>query len=368
MIDLRTGHCLDLLQQLPAASIHCAITSPPYYGLRDYGLPASVWGGDPDCPHVWETETYYREGGASAGSHEAFTPAGPANSARLKATRWRETTTCPKCGAWKGCLGLEPSVGLYVQNLVTIFREVKRVLRPDGTLWLNLGDSYTAGGRKDRAPDAKLPARGMEHRPRTPAGLKEKDLVGVPWRAAFALQADGWILRSDVVWSKPNPLPESVKDRPTKSHEYIFLLAKSPRYYYDRLAVLEPFAAGSGEHYPARSRATGRGRQASSTASLSAPQQDQSGGYPTTSAGRNKRTVWSVNVRPFKGAHTATFPPDLVRPMILAGCPPSGTVLDPFGGSGTVGLVAQQLGRNAVLLDLNPGYTAMASGRIFAAA
>jgi site-specific DNA-methyltransferase (adenine-specific) len=204
---------------------------------------------------------------------------------------------------------------------VAVFEEVSRVLRDDGTLWLNIGDSYTSGNRGYRAPDKKNPVRAMSYRAKTPPGLKPKDLVGIPWRLAFALQDAGWYLRTDIIWEKPNCMPESVKDRPTRSHEYIFLFSKSPRYYYDPGSVSER-------------------------------------------NGRNRRTIWSIPTEPFPGAHFATFPPALVEPCILAGSTPDSWVLDPFFGSGTVGVVAEQFGRKYVGIELNRGYAELALKRI----
>lgn len=258
------GHALAVLQALPSESVRCAITSPPYWGLRDYGIA--------------------------------------------------------------GQIGLEPSLPQFLNQLTRIFSEVRRVLTTDGTLWLNIGDGYTSGNRGYRATDRKNPARAMVTRPPTPDGLKPKDLVGVPWRLAFALQDDGWFLRSDVVWNKPNAMPESVKDRPTRTHEYLFMLTKSERYHYDHGAVREP---------------TDDGR-----------------------AMRSRRSVWNVNTKAFAGAHFATFPPELIRPCVLASTEPGDFVLDPFFGSGTVGLVSQQESRQYIGIELNPEYIRMAASRL----
>lgn len=215
----------------------------------------------------------------------------------------------------------------FINRLITVFQEVRRVLRPDGVFWLNIGDGYTSGNRGWRAPDKKNRARAMSVRPDTPEGLKPKDLLGIPWRLAFALQEDGWYLRSDIVWNKPNAMPESVKDRPSRSHEFLFLFSKSERYHYDVEATREP-------------RDDGRGT-------------------------RNKRSVWNVNTEPIKNAHFATFPRKLVEPCILAGSKPGDYVLDPFFGSGTVGVVAQELGRRYIGVELNPDYVTLAVDRLF---
>ena len=223
-------------------------------------------------------------------------------------------------------IGSEDDVEDYVENLRIVFREVHRVLADDGTLWLNLGDSYTSGNRGWRATDKKNPARAMHYRPPTPEGLKPKDLIGVPWRVAFALQADGWFLRSDIVWYKPNCQPESVKDRPTRSHEYVFLLTKSEKYYYD--------------HEASREATNGNGMR------------------------RNRRTVWAINTEPFPEAHFATFPCKLVEPCILAGSRPGDRILDPFLGSGTVAEVALRLQRRFLGVELKEEYAAIAGRRL----
>lgn len=263
-------------------------------------------------------------------------------------------------------IGLEPTPDEFVAALVEVFREVRRVLRDDGTLWLNLGDSYARTGGTDRkvSKTAKVGStrntlEQMKDRTQVaPEGLKDKDLIGIPWRVAFALQADGWYLRQDIIWHKPNPMPESVTDRCTKAHEYIFLLSKGPRYYFDHEAIKEPVAASTVSRLsqPTLSEQAGNARVPGKT----------NGNMKAVGDGerRNKRSVWTVTTKPFKGAHFATFPPDLIEPCILAGCPDGGTVLDPFGGAGTTGLVAQRHGRNAILCELNPEYAEMARERI----
>jgi DNA modification methylase len=329
---------------------------------------------------------------------------------------------CGKCGAVRidRQLGLESTPDLYVAAMVDVFREVRRVLKADGTLWLNLGDSYTSGGRdKWNAGDNHLGQHGAQHgmaRAETPAGLKPKDLVGIPWRVAFALQADGWWLRSDIIWAKPNPMPESVTDRPTKAHEYIFLLSRSERYYYDADAIRERAVSGPSDlrkmaeqkeriggltkdQTDPRMRAsslTNMGRKrsvggapldkqaaaaaarpdcgrtqagfnarwdASEKAKMRAegtgvypPNRKDSDGVGAPTIGRNIRTVWEIATTPYPGAHFATFPPELARRCILAGCPPGGIVLDPFVGSGTTVMVARQLGREGIGLDINSKY------------
>jgi DNA modification methylase len=265
-------------------------------------------------------------------------------------------------------IGLEQTPDAFVAELVAVFREVKRVLRDDGTLWLNLGDSYTGSAKSGgvgtsnlNEPKDSFVARSAELPKKGGDGLKPKDLIGIPWRVAFALQADGWYLRQDIIWHKPNPMPESVKDRCTKAHEYIFLLSKSDRYYYDADAIREPH-----ESLEATARRTNQHNKG--TKYEARPDMGSGDGRARTDLfhenGRNKRSVWTVTPQPFKGAHFATFPPDLIEPCIKAGSKAGDVVLDPFGGAGTTGLVADRLGRNAVLCELNPEYAKMAGERI----
>lgn len=275
-------------------------------------------------------------------------------------------------------IGLEDTPEAFVARLVEVFREVRRVLRDDGTLWLNLGDSYAAqrggthqpaetlaGGKGGKAADGSRVNRDRHDgynptRNASAIGLKHKDLIGIPWRVAFALQADGWYLRQDIIWHKPNPMPESVRDRCTKAHEYVFLLSKGPRYYFDSEAIKEPVAESSVARLaqPTLAQQAGSARVPGKT----------NGNMKAVGNGetRNRRSVWTVTTKPFKGAHFATFPPDLIQPCILAGCPEGGTVLDPFGGSGTTAGVALKHGRNAILCELNPEYACLVPDRVAA--
>lgn len=259
-----------------------------------------------------------------------------------------------------GQIGHEATPDEYVARLVDVFRAVRRVLRDDGTVWLNLGDSYAGGGSGSRDPEIWPKQSRNDHRvehAKGKTGLKRKNLIGIPWRVAFALQADGWILRQDIIWNKPNPMPESVSDRCTKAHEYIFLLSKSSHYYFDAKAIEEPakFPGGPGNMKQVRQVPGGRaGSNADIRGSL-----HQIGAREM----RNKRDVWTVTTKAFKGAHFATFPPDLIEPCILAGAPVGGMVLDPFGGSGTTGMVANRHGRDATLIELNAKYLGMINAR-----
>ena len=280
MISIYQGDCVEVMRKFSPTHYDMCVTSPPYWGLRDYGVD--------------------------------------------------------------GQIGLEDDIYIFVEKIVEVMREVKRVLRDDGTLWLNMGDSYAMssmrGGTKDFKWTPKAGQKGIitpraweasgrdnfgyKGKSRIPAGLKAKDLMGLPWRVAFALQADGWYLRQDIIWHKPNPMPESVKDRCTKAHEYIFLFSKQPKYYFDSEGLREEAKTGDG--------------------------------------GRNKRSVWRVTTKPVKEAHFATYPPDLIEPCILAGSRKGGAVLDPFGGSGTTGRVAEKFGRDSTLIELNPEYIEIA--------
>lgn len=286
-------------------------------------------------------------------------------------------------------IGLEASPDAFVAKLVDVFREVRRVLRDDGTLWLNLGDSYANDGKWGGSSGGKhvtaLHGNTSIGRGKKSTGLKPKDLIGIPWRVAFALQADGWYLRQDIIWHKPNPMPESVLDRCTKAHEYIFLLSKSERYYFDSDAMQEPAQSWTGRAatfdrsgnsvsahvIPGQGYAQHRPRGSGNKERKQRPDApDTHGGAQAGSVTweaeptRNRRSVWTVATKPYKGAHFATFPPDLIRPCVLAGCPKDGTVLDPFGGSGTTALVALEEGRKAVLCELNTDYIALAHKRL----
>jgi DNA modification methylase len=313
LIDLRLGDCLDVLRSLPSCSVQCCVTSPPYYGLRDYGVA--------------------------------------------------------------GQIGLEPTPDAYVARMVEVFAEVRRVLRDDGTAWLNLGDSYvgsppgcngvsgssTLAGIASAAYRQRL-ANGcgtQRDKSRVP-GLKPKDLIGIPWRVAFAMQADGWWLRSDCIWAKPNPMPESVRDRPTKAHEYVFLLAKSERYFWDAEGVREKAKyAGKivtlGDKSLSRGQATASGRAASGNGLARSV---------TVAEGRNLRTVWTITPRPFKDSHFATMPVELAERCIRAGSREGDVVLDPFSGAGTTGVACLRLGRSYLGIELNPEYLEMSRRRI----
>ena len=313
---LLQGHCLEVLQTLPTESVQTCITSPPYFGLRDYGCD--------------------------------------------------------------GQIGLESTPDAFVSSLVDVFAEVHRVLKSDGTLWLNLGDSYAAqrggtsmpaetlaggiGGKGDKAAHRGHDgAAGHAHRNASNIGLKHKDLIGIPWRVAFALQQYGWYLRQDIIWHKPNPMPESVTDRCTKAHEYIFLLSKSDRYFYDYEAIKEESTSPEASNERYKSAFGGK-----KNAALLATDQVHTRpiGMREFDGKRNKRSVWTVCTKPYKGAHFAVYPTELIRPCILAGSRPGDTVLDPFNGSGTTGFVSMEERRKYIGIDINDEYLAIADARI----
>ena len=467
-VEYLTGDCREVLKTLPEKHFNTVVTSPPYWGLRDYQTGTWV-GGDPNCSHFRES---HQSKSTQTGHKKSVKYGGIADSIYKK--------TCKRCGAVREDLqvGLEESPAEYVRTLVRIFREIRRVLRDDGTVWLNLGDSYSSGGRTSTTNQT---VRGDKEygvtRPPVVKGLKQKDLVGIPWRVAFALQEDGWYLRQDIIWHKPNPMPESVQDRCTKAHEYIFLLSKNKNYYYDNEAIKEEVKQDWGTRDRANGKYHNEGtglvphggleksyetknkRSVWSTKYRSDEEErthrqgmsktrgekliairpnlpsqedfvkflrsktnvkilsestnigkttiehwfrlDKSGfSYPSrddwikisdfindwsteyeeinqkmtyeeyhfddvvTLDKKNKRSVWTVSPKPFKEAHFAVYPTELIEPCVLAGCPKDGHVLDPFGGSGTTGLVADRLGRNATLIELNEDYLEIGTKRI----
>ena len=353
-IKIYQGDCLETLKMLEDQSVNTCITSPPYWGLRDYGT-AEWEGGDPNCPHMRTTKI---SKDTATGHKAMFDKGNVVGDAIYK-------TECPKCGAVRkdSQLGLEETPEEFTHNLVKVFREIRRILKDDGTVWLNLGDSYSSGGRTTTTNQS---LRGDKDygvtRPKPSKNIKPKDLIGIPWRVAFALQEDGWYLRQDIIWHKPNPMPESVKDRCTKAHEYIFLLSKNVKYYFDNEAIKEDSVTvnSKGERgVPNSIKTIGKSVEDDPMFRV---RHGFKGMKPQEK--RNKRSVWTVTTKPFKGAHFATFPPDLIEPCVLAGCPEGGVVLDPFGGSATTGIVANKHNRNAVMCELNPDYIEIAKQRI----
>jgi DNA modification methylase len=377
------GNTLDVLRTRPDASVQCVVTSPPYWGLRDYGLLSTIWDGDTTCVHEWGDEG--RISNKPKRDHDgrnAFSDSRGNEQARSATTLNASTGAfCQHCGAWRGQLGLEPTPWLFIDHLILIFHEVWRVLRKDGTLWLNMGDCHASGGRggggsymNERGEKAWGPRAGLHGWRSAPEGFKHKDLMGMPWRLAFALQDDGWYLRQEVIWAKPNPMPESCKDRPTTAHERLFLLTRSPRYYYDAEAIKEPVTGkahtrGNGINPKACRPVSGWDTGSGSHSTIAHNRErKQNASFSGAIAGvvtmRNKRSVWEIPTQAFPEAHFATFPEKLVEPCILAGSRPDDTVLDPFCGSGTVGAVSRRLGRAFVGIDLNAEYLDMARRRI----
>ena len=341
------GDCIDGMKTVPSESVHCVVTSPPYYGLRDYGT--ATWeGGDPLCNHTISMDTKWND------------PKRGTDVLRPEvAHRGGSSSHCHLCGATRidQQIGLEESPDEYVARLVEVFREVRRILRHDGTVWLNLGDSY-AGNNSQASNNGRAGYGNPRERVvnRISEGLKPKDLIGIPWRVAFALQADGWYLRQDIIWHKPNPMPESVTDRCTKSHEYIFLLSKSAKYYFDHEAIKEPSA-----NLGVTSIRFGGTKYGDSDDKKHAT---KSGNEYTDNGTRNKRSVWTVATQPYAEAHFAVYPTKLIEPCVLAGCPIGGTVFDPFTGSGTTAFVALTHNRNFVGTELNLDYVAIAEKRL----
>lgn len=340
------GNCIDTLKTIPADSVDCCITSPPYYGLRDYGTGKWV-GGKPDCPH--RRLSKFSENTATGHAQEELR--GNVGDAIYK-------TVCPLCGAVREDkqIGLEETPEEYIERLVSVFREVKRVLKPAGTLWVNIGDSYNNSKVGNTEVIKHKGVVTDSFRKKMWVGAKQKDLIGIPWLLAFALRNDGWYLRQDIIWHKPNPMPESVKDRCTKSHEYIFLLSKSPKYYFDYEAIQEEAITGE----TTRDKSA-EGYQADYPNGARFSEGEHVYGKDGK---RNKRDVWSVIPSHYKEAHFATFPEELVTPMVLAGCPKGGMVLDPFMGSGTTGAVAVLNKRHYIGCELNPEYIELSNRRI----
>lgn len=373
---LLCGDAVAQLATLPDKSIQTCITSPPYYGLRDYGTGKWV-GGDPNCPH-------YRTSKASdktATGHKAMMESGhPVGDAIYK-------EVCPLCGAIRvdDQIGLEETPQDYIDRLVKVFREVKRVLKDDGTLWVNIGDSYNSGPTgsiKSEKQSTNAGSFANMHTKSLVADCKPKDLIGIPWMLAFALRNDGWYLRQDIIFNKRNPMPESVKDRCVKSHEYIFLLSKNSQYYFDYKAIQEE--AVTDEHRPhgvVRDRLFNYDSKRNNNPEAYNPKgikfggnkygdskdphfQIYSGNEYIPNGLRSKRDVWTVSVSNYSGAHFATYPEELIEPCVLAGSKEGDTVLDPFSGSGTTGVVALRYNRNYIGIDLNSEYNDIALDRL----
>jgi len=324
-ITILQGDAITRLRELPAESVQCVITSPPYYGLRAYNTVPLVWGSEPSCEHLWGPMQRTRW------ANEAPGPNGRKKNGAASHTKTKTTGPfCQTCGAWRGELGQEVTVSAFIDHLTMVFREVWRVLKPDGVCWVNIADSYAGSG--------------------CGGGVKNKDLCLVPERLAIALQEFGWYVRADVIWAKENGMPESMEDRPTRAHEYVWMLTKSETYYANMEAVAERAKTGSrGSLFT-----VGKTDKAHPGASRKPRQERET---------KNIRDVWTINPEGFPGAHFATMPSALAERCILAGSRPGDLVCDPFGGSGTTGMVARRLERRAVLIELNPTYVEMCERR-----
>ena len=337
--EVIVGNNRETLKQLPDKSVQTVVTSPPYWGLRDYGTGTWI-GGDPECSHMRDS----KKSDKTITGHKNFDEMLGVGDAIYK-------DKCPRCGAVREDeqIGLEQTPQDFVEQLCLVFDEVWRVLKDDGTIWVNLGDSYSAqrwtGSGKGQAMNKNKDGH-RDINPVKESGLPDKNLVGIPWKFAFAMQDRGWYLRQDIIWAKPNPMPESVTDRCTKSHEYIFLMTKKPNYYYDHEAIKELGVI------PAGTKAAKGSEERSSMEKINSrpPEYKVYDGY------RNKRDVWTVNVKSYREAHFATYPPELITPCILAGSKENDIVLDPFSGSGTTGEVSLLHNRNYIGLELNPEY------------
>lgn len=426
-VRILVGDCREVLAGMAAESVHCVVTSPPYWGLRDYNVPSSVWGGDPKCVHEWGDNLPGDKRRGQRGYSSVLTDRAVA-AEQVSGRQADKGQFCQHCGAWYGMLGLEPDYRTHIANLVEVFRQVRRVLRKDGTVWLNYGDCYASSPNGRSAADIKMLGtddRTYRDKPFSTVGgtLKPKDLAMLPARVAIALQDDGWWLRSEIVWNKPNPMPESANDRPTSAHEKMYLLAKSARYFFDAEAVR---AEDKGTDHPRNIL-----HRPEPSGGITPAHQGIRKADGRNGAGANIRNVWTIPTAAYPDAHFATFPPALVEPCIKAGTSEKGvcgecgapwvrvveaatggaigaawkdhgddavrsntmvinpggyergkttgwqpsctcksalpipaTCLDPFGGAGTVGLVADRLGRDAILIELNPDYAAMAERRI----
>jgi len=400
------GDCREVMASWPEASIDLVVTSPPYWGLRDYDNDYQIWGGKPDCDHVWDagSHTWKYSGGISPGYTGQFSD----DRTHFEAT----TNYCSKCGAWKGSLGLEPHPQMFVNHIVEVSREIKRVIKPRGSYWLNLGDTYYGGGSGQLKSGIETKGKMIEGsfisasnaKERIPNNRKSnwltpKQLLGIPWRVAAALQHDGWILRNCVIWYKPNHMPSSVQDRLTCSYEHLFFFVKSRYYHFNLDAIRVPhadsglkrrkygykpsktFESSSLIHDEGERPANPKGKNPGDSWQAHGPNTGSNNKEPYKQnnphisriihgreaghkKGKNPGDYWEIPTYPFPGAHFAVFPPALIEPIIKAGCPKNGVVLDPFAGSGTALRVARKLGRRFIGIDINPEYVEMSERRV----
>ena len=360
------GNTLEVLKNIPDNSINMVITSPPYWGLRCYNTNPQVWDGDENCKHEWNTEIIRkRTNGDVPGKNSLIAKCRPNDIVNRPDII---SNTCIKCGAWKGELGSEPTYKMYINHLIQIFDEVYRVLKDDGTCWVNLGDSYAGsnqGAGTKNLSSKQASNRGTNYMTTEAhksllknCGIKAKSLIGIPDRFKIAMIDNGWICRNDIIWHKPNAMPESVKDRFTDDYERLFFFVKNRKYYFEQQK--EPSINASkiitlGEKSFSKGQAKGMGVKPSGNGNVKI--------YEVPKF-KNKRSVWSINTKPFKGAHFAVFPEELIETPIKAGCPENGIVMDIFMGSGTTAVVAQKLNRNYIGIELNPEYIKIAENRI----
>jgi site-specific DNA-methyltransferase (cytosine-N4-specific) len=351
-VTVHLGDARHVLAELPAESVQCVVTSPPYYGLRDYGT--GTWdGGADDCDHIAAPHSSMRPERSRATS-STFHGSMSTNHSTAAGTPYRDV--CGKCGAARvdRQIGLEPSPAEYVETMRAVFAEARRVLAKDGTLWLNIGDSYSSAKSGEQSGTTDNPLVTMKRAAVTM--LPAKNLLGIPWRVAFALQNDGWTLRNDIIWAKPNAMPESVTDRLSTRYEHVFLFSKSRRYWFDLDAVREPHVVSDEDRGIRNGRNQFRGQHAMRPGGPNAGR--------NAIGGRNPGDVWTIPTSPFPGAHFATMPPELVKRCIATGCPLGGTVLDPFAGSGTTLMVARRMLRRSVGIELNAAYVPLIWERI----
>ena len=403
---VQCGDCREVMATFPADSIDLVVTSPPYWGLRDYSSDSLIWGGDRNHNHFFELEYVPQRGNRDKDFNERWGNSSGQRKQEKKNIIDSQRGFC-ECGAWKGQLGLEPHPQMFVDHLVDICREIKRVIKPKGSFWLNLGDTYYSNPSNQQGP--QVGARGSNNEPRRKNRnlrtnwLQPKQLLGIPWRVATTLQDDGWILRNCVIWYKPNHMPESVRDRLTKSYEFFFFFVKQRKYYFDLDSIREPYSEvsikrlsqpsimsqmGGDKQEALYGDAPGNGNRPADILKGLAQKyntkydgsnqyqqyqdrmaQARKEGKPHDNAlgnplGKNPGDMWEIPTYPFPGSHFAVFPPDLIEPIIKASSPVNGTILDPFAGSGTALRVARKLGRKYIGIELNPEYAAMCERRV----
>jgi len=362
-IKIYNGNAINLLEELDSESINCVVTSPPYWALRDYQTKPIIWDGDKNCEHDWNIRQYSKVTNYNEGFNQRWENS--SNRIQKQSEMGKlfsiKEGFCTKCGAWKGSLGLEPTFDLYIKHLVDIFDEVKRVLRKDGTVWVVIGDSYSGSGKAGKNPNYQKkhtefgkPSTHSERfgLPTTNIGLPDKSLVMIPFRFAIEMVNRGWMLRNTIIWHKPNCMPSSVKDRFTVDFEYIFFFVKNKKYYFE-------------QQFDKTLTKDNSYRNRDITKLNNTPGRSRMGGLKVNNYDfKNKRSVWQITTKPFKEAHFAVYPPELIETPIKAGCPENGIVLDPFMGSGTTLKVARKFGRKSIGIELNKDYINIAVKRL----